>query len=307
MQGGTLTEWNELEVIAGVQRYLVEQGELSIIGDDAAEVSTQSGRVVLCADAIADGIHFQLSVWPPELIGRKVVAVNLSDLAAMGARPRWLLATLAAPADAPAREIALGIAKACASFGVSLVGGDTIRAATTVISATAIGEPLGSATIPRGGARPGDAIFLTGPLGGSALGLSKLDAGEPVDLKDPAINRHLMPSPRLAESRALVACGATSAIDVSDGLSIDLHRLADMSATGFALTLVPVFPGATEMAALSGGEDFELAFTHPDAGAVQVAFAEAGCAPPIQIGTIVPDSAGRTLRGVPLDRTGYIH
>lgn len=290
-----------------MERYLAEQGGGSALGDDAAEVTTEGRRLIVCADAIADGVHFDLAIWPPELIGRKLVAVNLSDLAAMGARPRWLLATLSAPPDAPAIEIALGIAKACTAFGVSLVGGDTTRSAATVVSATAIGEPLGSHAIRRSGARPEDAVFVTGPLGGSALGLAKLEAGEPADLDDPAIRRHLMPSPRLLESRALVTCGATSAIDVSDGLAIDLHRLADMSGAGFALDSVPVFPGTTEAAALSGGEDFELAFTHPDPGAVLDAFADAGCAPPARIGTIVSDPRSRTLRGAPLGRVGYLH
>lgn len=227
------------------------------IGDDAAVIRVARGcDFVVTTDAIAEGSHF-LRTDPPRLIGRKALAVGLSDIAAMGAEPRFAFVSAALPHRFPPalpREITRGIRDLAALHGVVLAGGDTIsHKGGIVLSTTVIGRVRKGRAVTRSGAMAGDVIAVTGALGGSF-----------------ARRRHLRFEPRLREARALVKLGPPSAMmDVSDGLLLDLWRLTRASATGARVLAerVPVHADAGRSAgkalerALSEGEDFELLFT----------------------------------------------
>jgi thiamine-monophosphate kinase len=226
------------------------------IGDDAAVIRGDARHdLVVTTDMIAEGSHF-LGSDPPGLVGRKALAVNLSDLAAMGAEPRHAFVTAALPRGFPAalpRRITRGIRSLAAEHGVVLAGGDTIsHDGGLVLSITLLGRVRPGRAVTRSGARAGDVVAVTGALGGS------LRRG-----------RHLRFDPRVAEGRALARLGPPSAMmDVSDGLLLDLSRLAAMSRVGARIFAerVPVHADAGRGAAaleraLSDGEDFELLFT----------------------------------------------
>lgn len=228
--------------------------------DDAAIVAVDApGALVLTSDLLTEGVDFLLADCAPAAVGRKAVAVNLSDLAAMAARPLALLVSLALPrsgADTLARGLYEGILPLAAEFDVPVAGGDTNTwEGGLVVSITALGQTTARGPLRRSGARPGDWILVTGALGGSLLG------------------RHFTFPPRVREALQLHAEYELHAgIDVSDGLSLDLARLAAESGCGAALRLgaIPIHPAAFELArqqpagpspldrALSDGEDFEL-------------------------------------------------
>ncbi len=156
----------------------------------------------------------------------------------------------------------------------------------------------------RAGASAGDVLVVTGPLGGSAAGLRLLRSGRG---DGPLVEAHRRPRARLAEGRVAAEAGATAMIDVSDGLALDLHRLADASGVGFVLDAVPVAPGARLDEALGGGEDYELVVATPDPGALGAAFAGAGLRPPMVIGRCTAEIGERLLGGEPLGRLGFEH
>ena len=230
------------------------------IGDDGAVCALPEGtRMVLVADAIAEGSHF-LSDDAPELVGRKALARNLSDIAAMGATPLYALATAALPRGCPddvPRRITTGMLELAREFGVRLVGGDTVsHDGKTVLSVTVVGSVAPGAAVLRSGARPGDVVVVTGRLGGSFP------------------HRHLRFTPRVVEARSLVALGPPSAMmDLSDGMALDLRRLCEASGVGADIEAarIPVHPDVAAgpeaiRHALEDGEDYELLFTiGPDA------------------------------------------
>ncbi len=254
------------------------------IGDDAAVFRPTPEKVlVIASDLLTENIHFKRDYFSGFAIGAKAVLVNLSDMAAMGATPRWCLMNLALPADFPdaeADEIVRGLLETADRHGVTLIGGDTSASdGPMFIDVTMIGETLPGAFLTRSGARPGDAIFVSGRLGDSEAGRRVLSRGDrPDEASRDAIGKHLGPVPRLELGRFLVASGAcTAAMDLSDGLSIDLRRMCHASGTGAMVfgNRIPVSPAAVREAtgsgepplnlALNGGEDFELLFTvHPD-------------------------------------------
>jgi len=261
-------------------------------GDDASSI----GKLLFTADALIEGEHFRLGE-PPFLLGRKSLAVNLSDIAAMGGSPRAFLLCLGLPPgsrDRWIRRLMDGIASMARETGTSWIGGDTVRSPRgVVISITVIGE-RGRSLLTRAGARAGDGIFVTGPLGGAAAGRALLEAGwsmgrgaRAVSPRGPAAQRilrrnaellraQLDPAPRLGAGRFLADRGiASAAIDLSDGLSLDLHRLCRASGTGALIhrEAIPVGQAARSWAraarrdpldlALHGGEDYEILFTVP--------------------------------------------
>jgi thiamine-monophosphate kinase len=249
----------------------------------------------------------------------------LSDLAAMGASPVGALIALGVPGErnvdvdvgfdaasgARGGELALGVtdgvAEASASSRCPVVGGDLSSAGQLVVAVTVLGTVAdGGAPVSRSGARPGDVVVVTGPCGGSAAGLRELRAGEP---GADARHAYRRPSARLAEGDVARACGAHAMIDVSDGLALDLHRLADASEVGFSLDDVPVAAGATFEEALGGGEDYELllAVAELDLDALEARFDEAGLREPIRLGRIVEDIELRVLGTSPLERLGWQH
>ncbi|HLO26379.1 MAG TPA: thiamine-phosphate kinase [Geobacteraceae bacterium] len=246
------------------------------IGDDAAAVTPSPGFLTLVtSDMLVEGIHFDLSLCDPRTLGRKSLAVNLSDIAAMGGIPRHFLLSLALPEELPVEFLdgfIGGLLEMAGEFGVALVGGDTCASrGGLVISVTLMGEQLPERVISRGGAQPGDLIFLTGTPGDSALGLRLLRKGERTG---PAVRKHLDPFPRVREGLALAEAGIpTAMIDVSDGLLADLGHILDLSGAGARVDLAKVplsasfleqRPLLTEdpfLLPLSGGEDYELLFT----------------------------------------------
>jgi thiamine-monophosphate kinase len=274
-----LEELGEFGLIGRIAERVTATAGISIgIGDDAAAVATEPGTVsLLTTDMLLEGVHFDLSFCTPENLGWKSLAVNLSDIAAMGGKPRYCLLSLAVPQGITVSFIDGFIdgLLACASdFGVTLIGGDTCSTRSgLVVSLTVMGEQLPDRVVPRSGARPGDLILVTGTLGDSALGLRQLMAGH---RDGQAILRHLEPSPRVREGLMLAEEKLpTAMIDVSDGLLADLGHILKRSAVGAYLELERL-PLSPEVAAhvsdqvadpfnlpLSGGEDYELLFTIP--------------------------------------------
>ncbi|MBT4489846.1 MAG: thiamine-phosphate kinase [Rhodospirillaceae bacterium] len=243
------------------------------LGDDAAVLTPTSGcQMVYTADAIVSGVHF-LPSDPAADVAAKLLAVNLSDLAAMGARGVGYLITTAWPRDLEETWIAgfaIGLGDAQASFDVALLGGDTV--ATTgplCLSLTAIGEVPAGGALRRNGARPGDDIYVSGQIGDGGAGLRILrdnSAGGTESDRQRAVERYRRPTPRLALGSALRDL-ASACIDVSDGLVADLGHLSAQSSVCMVLDLVtvPVTPlsemlgGA--MGAIAAGDDYELLFT----------------------------------------------
>lgn len=298
------------------------------IGDDAAVVAPVGGAWLLATDAAVAGVHADLSLVGLDDLAWKALTATVSDLGAMGGRPCYALVTACLPPGTDADLLATGLAEASARWDCPVVGGDVTAAGQVMVSVAAAGTLEGPApAVTRSGASPGDALVVTGPLGGSAAGLRLLRAGVAGGTGGPAAGRtgqgdarrdaqgaagtlvaaHRRPLARLREGAVAREAGATAMIDVSDGLSLDLHRLADASGVGFDLDTVPVAEGATEAEALGGGEDYELVIATADPAALSKAFDEAGLRPPIVIGSCTPEPAGRRLRGVPLPRTGWQH
>jgi thiamine-monophosphate kinase len=240
------------------------EGVLLGIGDDAAVLAPPRGEVLVATvDAVVEGVHFDAR-FTPEDVGWKALAVNLSDLAAMGARPLWALCALATPRGEDPRRLAgvgRGLAACARAFGVALVGGNVTRASDLSLTVTAVGAARAGAVVGRAGARPGDLLLVSGTLGDAALGLARGAA--------PALaRRQRRPAPRVALGAALGPL-ASAGLDVSDGLVQDLGHLCRASGAGAIvraadLPLSAAYRRATARrrepleAALAGGEDYEL-------------------------------------------------
>lgn len=274
-------------------------------GDDCAVLEPARGRVLITTDILTEGTDFTRDRASPREIGRKAMAVNLSDIAAMGGRATAAVVGLVIPqtgmSGEEVRELYLGLEEVAGEFGVPIVGGDTNSwDGALVVSVTVLGETGDRGPLLRSGANVGDAIFVTGPCGGSILG------------------RHLSPRPRLQEIAHLAAVASiASCIDISDGLSADLKHILDASGCGASLDAdaIPIHPDAVRLSqqtgktplhhALSDGEDFELIFTTPIAEAAKLL----GEPHAIRIGTIVETGLWlRDSKGVsPLEAKGWVH
>ena len=238
-------------------------------GDDCAVLAPSKGAQCITTDAVVEDVHFTRAWFTPEDIGHKALAVNLSDLASMGAVPRWFVCALALPRDFPRRAL-LGIARGMSALarvhGIVLVGGNFTSARELSITLTAAGElPPGTAPLTRAGGRPGDVLYVSGTLGDARLGLSHLQQGR---RRSPAILRQKRPEPRVALGR-LGARFASAALDISDGLAQDLGHLCAASGVGAELELesLPLSPSVRAAlgpeGALAGGEDYELLLAVP--------------------------------------------
>lgn len=260
------------------------------VGDDCAVIAPEGRQVVISTDILAEGVHFNLGYVPLKHLGYKAVAVNLSDIAAMNAKPTQILVAVAASNRFPVEafeEIYAGIALACKHYQVDLVGGDTTSSNSgLVITITAVGMENKEKIVSRSGAQPNDLLVLTGDLGGAYLGLQILEREHSVFLANPnmqpemdgydyILQRQLKPEARtdIKTILAQLEIHPTAMIDVSDGLSSETLHLSDQSKVGFRiyeekipldsltistaeeLNLNPV------MCALNGGEDYELLFT----------------------------------------------
>jgi len=243
-------------------------------GDDAA-ITVPGGATATSVDALVDGVHFRRQHASLSQIGHKALAVALSDLAAMGAEPGEAYAVLGVPDDLDEDgciELLDGLAELAAATGTSVAGGDLTRAPALMLAMTVVGHaPVPELLVTRAGAQPGDALAVTGELGGAAAGLLLLEGGASTGADDEALMaRQLEPLPRLAEGRALGAAGAKAMIDLSDGLGGDATRLAEASGAAMRIDAgaLPVAAGVAEVAAaagrdplqlaVSGGEDYEL-------------------------------------------------
>ncbi|WP_447973308.1 thiamine-phosphate kinase [Nitrospira sp. Kam-Ns4a] len=258
------------------------------IGDDAAAIRPVPGRaLLLTTDLLAEGVHFNPATATWDEIGYKAAVANLSDIAAMGGVPRYLLVALALPTSRTAAEIRRlyrGMMRACRAYGVELIGGDTSASRSGLfLSLTLAGIASETGILRRSGARVGDLIYVTGTLGDALAGLELLGESParalralPPRYRRYLLERHRRPSPRLKEGRLLAAHRlATAAIDLSDGLSGDLAHICEQSSVGALIeaAALPLSPacrayaqarGLTPAAlALRGGEDYELLFTVP--------------------------------------------
>jgi len=282
-------------------------GELWL-GDDAAVVEAPAGPLLMAADTVVAGVHFDLRWSAPADVGWKAMAVNISDLAAMGARPHRALVSVAGPAGTDIPGLYDGLLEAAAEYGCPIVGGDLTSAPALVLTVAVTGSmPPGRPPVTRAGAAPGDVVWLTGPVGSSAAGLAALVRGE---ADSPLAGCHRRPRARLEEGTAARTAGATAMIDLSDGTAIDLWRLGLASGVEVELDRMPVAQGASPEEAMGGGEDYELAFTAPSAASegVQDAFAAAGCRPPVAVGRCTAGEPGRVrLGGADVGVRGWEH
>jgi thiamine-monophosphate kinase len=276
----TVSELTERELVQLVQQRLSPAPPWVVvgIGDDAAVVEPERNRLdVVTVDSIVDGVHFDRRFTPPDAIGYRALAVNLSDLAAMGAAPRFALLSMALPSDLPRidyERIIDGLAGLAREHRLSVVGGNVTRTpGPLVLDVTAFGTVKRRSVLKRSGARPGDIVFVTGTLGAAAAGLEMLQAAA-VDAPSACVERYLRPSPRvrpgllLGRNRAASAC-----VDLSDGLADGVARIADASGVGLSLetAALPIEPSARAwwelrgqpvvQRAVGGGDDYELLFT----------------------------------------------
>lgn len=262
------------------------------IGDDAAVLDLPAAQqLVLTTDQMVEGVHFRTRTHPPDLLGDKALSVNLSDLAAMGAEPRWALLSLFLPPGLSPdylRSVLKGLARRARRTGTILVGGNLTRSKGFALDLTLVGTlPRGARPLLRSGAKPGDHLFVSGTLGGSAMGLRLLEkgrgheaaglgAGRRVEAawRRRALRSHLRPEPELRLGRVLSRHRiASAAMDLSDGLSRDLQRLCRASRAGAMIQAgaIPVDPAARHLAgreaalkmALHGGEDYRLLYCVP--------------------------------------------
>ena len=267
----------DLDEFGLIERFLAPLAGAGGLGllDDAAVLPAPAGRdLVMTSDTMVAGVHF-LEDEAPQAIAAKLLRVNLSDLAAMGAAPLGVLSSLILPRDVDddaLEALARGQAQACQEAGTSVVGGNLARGEALSITTTVIGDA--PTPLRRDGARPGDAVVVAGPLGLAAAGLRALltdRAGDPVF--EPALAAWRRPRARLDDGRRLARL-ATAAIDVSDGLALDLTRMADASGCKVVLSAealvdarLPPIAAALGVdpleLAVSGGEDYALLATVP--------------------------------------------
>jgi thiamine-monophosphate kinase len=301
----TVADIGEFGLIAAMRALMPgSAAQIVGIGDDAAVIRAPDARVVASTDLLVEGRHFRRDWSGPFDIGRKAAAQNLADVAAMGASPTALLVGLAAPGDlavAWAMDLARGLAAECARAGASVAGGDLTRAEVIMLGITALGDLAGAEPVRRSGARPGDQLAVAGVLGSSGAGLALLEAGLAANLPpdpagspglaDPApdlppdlaglVAAHRRPQPPYDAGPQAALLGATSMIDISDGLVQDLGHVAGASGVRIDVQ-TPLLAGSSAVRAdalraagralgrpdwlawvLSGGEDHALVATFP--------------------------------------------
>ncbi len=251
------------------------QGLLVGIGDDAAAWRARGAVQLATTDSLVQGTHFDFNIATWEELGWKAIAVNLSDIAAMGGIPEYALISLALPGDLDTDDVSSlyrGMGQIASRFGVAIAGGNIAAADKTVINVTVLGSLESSSMLTRSAAVPGDQIAVTGYLGSSAAGLRILKQGLKVDAEAARLLReaHLRPMPRIDEGQILLHRAVKAAIDVSDGLVADLTHICQASKVGARINQnsLPIHPALKKyfksdylQLALSGGEDYELLFT----------------------------------------------
>jgi thiamine-monophosphate kinase len=278
----------EFELIASLASRLDAAADGLGIGDDAAAWPVSPGALVVATtDMLVEGVHFRLDWTSPRDLGWKALAVSLSDLAAMGATPgRALVSVALLPAQtALVLEMYEGLNELARLSGTRVVGGDTVRTSgPLVVNVALLGEAEPGRLLRRDGARPGDLLVLTGAVGASAAGLALLLEGDRARLAGPEaatlLAAHHRPMPRLAAGRALASLGLRCAIDVSDGVASEAWHLARASGVTIRLDTdrLPLTAAAVALIgeakarqlAVTGGEDYQLLFTVPEARLAEV-------------------------------------
>lgn len=308
----------EADLIARIRRHFPRAG------DDAAVVGNQ----IITNDLLIEDVDFTRAI-PLRYVARKSIAVNLSDLAAMGSRPLYAIAALGIPPWVDANELIDDLAAAAKEQHIEIIGGDLSRAVQLILSITAIGE----ATRPlmRSGAKPGERIYVSRPIGASMAGLALLQKGFGIDGSSPAgqtlsyaqrefaasaIRRHVDPEPEVALGLALATIPqVTSCIDISDGLSTDLHHLCEASHLGADIERerIPVFPDLlpasvqlgidAQQAVLHGGEEFALVFT----SSLRESELSSRVGRPVYAIGRMSREPGVRLNGEPLEARGWDH
>lgn len=301
------------------------------VGDDAAVFRLPHADTVIAVDTFVEGIHFSKETVVPWQIGYRLLAVNLSDIAAMGADPLFYLVSLVLPdecEDSFVMEVFAGMKKLADEYGIDLIGGDTVSGSELTLSLTIVGSvPKGRARY-RSDARRDDVVFVTGTLGDARAGLQLLLAGQAVAvddrLRNALIKRHQEPSPRLAFAQKLRTLERLALNDVSDGIANELNEISFSSGVAIELddALLPISEGLRLFSEEEqwefkyfGGEDFELVGTVPaDQFAAVQAAGEASGVPVTKIGVVVEDD--KENQGVyvwhdgakkPLEKHGYVH
>jgi thiamine-monophosphate kinase len=317
--GELISDVGEFGLIARIDAALDGHSAAGVhvgIGDDAAVVGVSGGRVVVSTDMLVEGRHFRRDWSTAADVGAKAAAQNLIDVAVMGARTTTLVVALGLPADLPVdwvTDFYAGVRAEAEDQGAAIVGGDLVRSDRVVISVTAIGEMLGPYPVLRSGAEPGDVVAVAGRLGWAAAGLSILSRG----FRTPRalVDAHRRPAPPYAEAAAASAGGASSMMDVSDGLVADLGHIARASQVAIEIdpSLLEVAePVASAAAAfnadplvwvLTGGEDHAIAATFPADVPLPAGFTAIGVvrdvadvelldAPGVTVGGRVPRGSG---------------
>ncbi|MGI8426872.1 MAG: thiamine-phosphate kinase [Actinomycetota bacterium] len=319
-----VSEIGEFGLIARLKGLLGPPAEGEVwVGDDAAVLRAPAGTIFMTSDLLVEGIHFNLELTGPRDLGYKSLAVNVSDIAAMGGVPRRAVVSLGLRPAMEVEwieEIYRGMLECCEEFEMAVVGGDLSRSECFVISVALIGNPAGRLFIERSKARVGDAIGVTGTLGASAAGLRLLRTGAK-DRPDLTL-AHLRPVPRVREGQILRRHLPTAMIDISDGFAADLGHICEASSVGAVVesSALPVCDVSgldldrhELQLALSGGEDYELCFTIPgdrfEAAASEVT--EKTGTPITKVGEIVEPDRGRVLLiegdEEPLETPGWDH
>lgn len=292
-------------------------------GDDAAVLRAPAGTILFTSDLLIEGVHFDLELTGPGDLGYKSIAVNISDVAAMGGVPRRALVSLGLRPKIEVEwieQIYAGMRECCDEFGAAIAGGDLSRSDCLLISVALLGNPAGRRVIERKGARPGDVIGVTGTLGRAGAGYRLLRAGlrEPRDL----IEAHLRPRPRVEEAEVLRGFLPSAMIDVSDGFVADVGHICEASSVGIVvestslpkvdLTGLGIDRGSLQLA-LGGGEDYELCFTIAPQrfeDASQAVFGKTGTTV-TKVGEVVEADRGRVLLiegdEEPLEAPGWDH
>jgi thiamine-monophosphate kinase len=327
----TVSELGERALLARIQARLGTTGRRSAslvigIGDDAAVVAPgRNVLTVLTTDAQVEGVHFERGLSTPADVGRRALAVNLSDLAAMGATPRWALLSLAMPGEMPVADVEAlvgGLAAIGREVGCEVVGGNLTRSpGPLIVDVTAVGEVHPRRVLTRNGGRPGDELWVSGTIGAAAAGLEMLrgrhgaggergEPGEDAGSGGECVARYLRPEARVRLGLAIAqARAARAAMDLSDGLADAAHQLADASGCGVEIDAdaLPIDPAARAwweaagadpvLRALTSGDDYELLVAVPRSWSGRLRHVRSRVAePPLtRVGVLTKDRATRVL------------